>query len=44
MAVGGLQNKAIFSSHISEKVTYDVEDVISEFRIVKRYYSCNQET
>ena len=34
----------IFSSNISEKVTYHVADVISEYRIAKRYYRCNQET
>ena len=34
----------ISSSDISEEVTYHVADVISEYRIVKRYYRCNQET
>ena len=34
----------ISSSDISEEVTYHFADVISEYRIVKRYYRCNQET
>ena len=32
------------SSDISEEVTYHFGDVISEYRIVKRYYRCKQET
>ena len=31
----------ISSSGISDEVTYHVPDVISEYRIVKRYYRCN---
>ena len=42
MAVGSLQN-TISSSDISEEATYHVGDVISEYRIVKKYYKCNQE-
>ena len=34
----------ISSSDISEEATYHVADVISEFRTVKIYYRCNQET
>ena len=34
----------ISASDISEKATYHVADVISEYRIVKRYYKYNQET
>ena len=34
----------VSSSDISEEATYHAADVISEYRIVKRYYKCNQET
>ena len=40
---GGRLTKHYFFD-ISEEVTYHVADVISEYRIFKRYYRCNQET